>query len=152
MATLISNKVEETLRLGRAWGEEARSGWVIGLRGDLGAGKTQLAKGLAQGLGITSNVHSPTFTLLNEYDGGRLPLFHLDLYRLETKESVAGAGLEEYLMQPRGVCVVEWAERWFDWPGTGVPPGSQGNGFLRLVEMETMEENVRRIRYEDFGD
>src|SRR5882724_9951572 len=115
MVTCISHSPEETLALGKAWGRAAMNGWVIALSGDLGAGKTQLVKGLARGLGITARVHSPTYTLVNEYSGGRLPLFHLDLYRLETVDQIIAAGLEEYL-QPAGVSVIEWAERWFGRP------------------------------------
>src|SRR6185436_15841619 len=74
MPTLISHSPAETEALGEAWGREARSGLVIGLSGDLGAGKTQLVKGLARGLGVTDRVHSPTFTLVNTYSGGRLTL------------------------------------------------------------------------------
>ena len=113
MDTHISHSPEETAALGEAWGRDARPGWVIGLSGDLGAGKTQLVKGLARGLGATARVHSPTFALVNEYGGGRLPLSHLDLYRLETQEQILGAGLEEYL-RPAGVTVIEWVERWFE--------------------------------------
>src|SRR5581483_10047084 len=112
MATFISHSPEETVALGEAWGRAATSGLVIGLSGDLGAGKTQLAKGIARGLGVPGRVHSPTFTLVNEYSGGRLPLFHVDLYRLETREQIIAAGLEEYF-HPAGVSVIEWAERWF---------------------------------------
>src|SRR6266481_1302950 len=108
MATIISHSARETLALGEAWGREATSGLVIALSGDLGAGKTQLAKGIALGLGVTSRVHSPTFTLVNEYLGGLLPLFHVDLYRLETPDQIFGAGLEEYF-HPAGVAVIEWA-------------------------------------------
>src|SRR5204863_5407753 len=93
------------------WGRSAKSGWVIGLSGDLAAGKTQLVKGLARGLGITMRVHSPTFTLVNVYSGGRLTLYHLDLYRFETREQISAAGLEEYLTPKDGVTVIEWAER-----------------------------------------
>ena len=93
MATFISRSPEETLQLGEQWGSEAPAGSVIGLTGDLGAGKTQLVKGIARGLGVSDRVHSPTFALLHEYRGGRLPLFHLDLYRLETHDQIAGAGL-----------------------------------------------------------
>ena len=85
---------------------------MLGLCGELGAGKTQLVKGLARGLGIKALVHSPTFALINIYSGGRLALFHLDLFRLETREQIMAAGLEEYL-SPAGVTVIEWAERWF---------------------------------------
>jgi tRNA threonylcarbamoyladenosine biosynthesis protein TsaE len=112
MVTHISHSPEETIALGGQWGREAGAGWVIGLTGDLGAGKTQLVRGLARGLGVTARVHSPTFVLVNEYGGGRLPLFHLDLYRLETAAAITAAGLEEYWAQPEGVVVIEWVERW----------------------------------------
>src|SRR5437660_5998522 len=112
MDTLISHSPDQTAALGESWGRAAESGWVIGLCGDLGAGKTQLVKGLARGVGITARVHSPTFALVNIYTGGRLKLFHLDMYRLETREQILAAGLAEYL-EPAGVTVIEWAERWF---------------------------------------
>src|SRR5438105_150955 len=113
MATNISHSPAETEALGEAWGRDAQRGLVIALSGDLGAGKTQLVKGVARGLGIRERVHSPTFTLVNVYSGGRLPLFHLDLYRLETREQMLGAGLEEYL-RPEGVAVIEWAEKFLN--------------------------------------
>src|SRR5579862_7147005 len=112
MGTFISHSAEETAALGEAWAKEARRGWVIGLSGELGAGKTQLARGLARGLGSTGRVHSPTFGLVHEYGGGRLPLFHLDLYRLGGRDEIIAAGLEIYLTKPDGVVVVEWMERW----------------------------------------
>src|SRR3989440_4206609 len=112
MVTRISHSPEETAAIGQEWAGEAQTGWVIGLSGDLGAGKTELVKGLAKGLGIESGVHSPTFSLINIYGGGRLTLFHIDLYRLETEREIDAAGLEEYLT-PDGVTVIEWAERWF---------------------------------------
>src|SRR5213083_1386374 len=102
MATHTSHSPTETEALGEAWGRAAKPGWVIGLSGDLGAGKTQLVKGLARGLGLTARVHSPTFALVHEYGSGRLPLSHLDLYRLDTKEQIFSAGLAEYL-EPKGV-------------------------------------------------
>jgi tRNA threonylcarbamoyladenosine biosynthesis protein TsaE len=146
MATFISHSPAETEALGEAWGRAAETGSVIGLSGDLGAGKTQLVKGLARGLGITARVHSPTFTLVNEYGGGRLRLFHLDLYRLETRAQIIAAGLEEYL-QPDGVTVIEWAERWFD----GEPPTSGSQTNVRRVQIEALNETERRILYEDSG-
>src|SRR3954462_10473657 len=109
MAANISHSPAETEALGESWGRAATKGLVIALSGDLGAGKTQLVKGLARGLGISTRVHSPTFTLINVYSGGRLTLFHLDLYRLETQLQIVAAGLEEYL-QPAGVAVIEWVE------------------------------------------
>jgi tRNA threonylcarbamoyladenosine biosynthesis protein TsaE len=150
MVTHISHSPEETAALGETWGRAARPGWVIGLTGDLGAGKTQLVKGLARGLGLTARVHSPTFALVNEYDGGRLPLSHLDLYRLETKEQILSAGLEEYL-QPKGVAVIEWVERWFEpVSGSGFRVASFVAGY-RQVWIEVLSETERRLAYEDFG-
>src|SRR6185436_11655562 len=115
MATLISHSPQETQALGESWGRAARSGWLIGLSGELGAGKTQLVKGLASGLEIQARVHSPTFTLVNIYRGGRLTMYHLDLYRLDCAKQIAAAGLEEYL-NPAGVTVIEWAEKWLGRP------------------------------------
>lgn len=146
MATLISHSPEETFAIGEQWGREAQRGWVFGLSGDLGAGKTQLVKGLARGLGAPGRVHSPTFTLLNEYAGGRLTLFHLDLYRLNSREEVMGAGLEDYLAQPDGVTVVEWMERWM--PERKGDPRS-ARGVLRWARIETLSETARQIVYED---
>src|ERR1700689_1948255 len=105
MATFISHNSAETESLGEKFGRAAQNGWVVALTGDLGAGKTQFVKGLARGLGISARVHSPTFTLVNEYGGGRLKLLHLDLYRLETREQIRSAGIEEFL-QPEGVAVI----------------------------------------------
>ena len=110
MATFISHSPAETESLGEKLGSAAERGLVLALSGDLGAGKTQFVKGLARGLGISVRVHSPTFTLVNEYEGGRLKLFHLDLYRLETPGQILSAGIGEYL-SPDGVAVIEWADR-----------------------------------------
>lgn len=150
MATLISHSAAETESLGAAWAGSAQRGWVIGLRGDLGAGKTQLVKGLARGLGVTERVHSPTFALVNEYLGGRLPLFHLDLYRLETPAQIHSAGLEEFL-QPDGVTVVEWVERWAETISNLKSPSSNFGIRYREVRIESLTETERRITYEDFG-
>ena len=150
MTTFISHSPTETEALGESWGRAAERGLVIGLSGELGAGKTQLVKGLARRLSIAARVHSPTFTLVNEYSGGRLRLSHLDLYRLESREQIIGAGLEEYL-QPDGVAVIEWAERWFGkvsgvrWPVSGSPVR------YRQVIIEIVKETERRVTYEDFG-
>lgn len=147
MATFISNSPAETQSLGEAWGREAQPGWVIALSGDLGAGKTQLVQGIARGLGVTERVQSPTFALVTEHRAGRVPLFHLDLYRLDTREQIIGAGLEEYLIRPAGVAVIEWAERWFDDAAHSphLPPR------FRRVTIEAVSDNVRRISYEDSG-
>ena len=138
----ISHSPAETESLGERWGRAAQPGLVIGLSGDLGAGKTQFVKGLARGLGIPARVHSPTFTLVNEYGGGRLRLFHLDLYRLETRGQMVSAGLEEFL-QPDGVTVIEWAERIAD---CGLRIAD-----WRQVQIEIVGEMERRIIYDDIG-
>jgi tRNA threonylcarbamoyladenosine biosynthesis protein TsaE len=161
MATCISHSPEHTAALGEKWGQVAKSGLVLGLCGDLGAGKTQLVKGLARGLGISARVHSPTFTLVNVYAGGRLTLFHLDLFRLETPAHILAAGLEDYL-RPNGVAVIEWAERWFGPPEllpdqlcsqveTKTPAITPRIQSLRWVALETLGENERRITYEDIS-
>ncbi len=140
MPELISHSPAETEVLGERWGRGAQRGLVIALSGDLGVGKTQLVKGLARGLGATAPVHSPTFTLVNEYGGGRLTLFHLDLYRLETREQILSAGVEEYL-QPDGVAVIEWAER--------LTTAVWSQVKLRRVTIEVLGLTDRRISYED---
>ena len=157
MATCISHSPVETAALGEQWGRAAQSGLVIGLSGDLGAGKTQLVKGLARGLAIVARVRSPTFALVNIYSGGRLTLFHLDLYRLDTPRQIAAAGLEEYL-KPAGVTVIEWAERWFDEARSSESPiinhpspiANFAHPFLR-VQIEVLSETERRIIYEHPG-
>lgn len=151
MATSISHNPAETEALGEAWGRSAENGLVIALSGDLGAGKTQLVKGIARGLGFSGRVHSPTFTLVNVYTGGRLTLFHLDLYRLETREQILSTGFEDYL-NPDGVAVIEWAERW--WEEKVRSPKVQATNAaarMRWVQIETLSETERRIVYEDFG-
>ena len=158
MVINISHSPAETAALGELWGSSAELGLVIGLCGDLGAGKTQLVKGLARGLGIKMSVHSPTFALVNVYNGGRLTLFHLDLYRLDTIEQIIAAGLEEYL-HPKGVTVIEWADRWFGPDPTNiawlkpVTPHSLKTAAqtFRWVQLEILDPSERRISYEDSG-
>lgn len=101
-----------TLRLGQALGAVAQAGDVVLLAGDLGAGKTTLVRGLAQGLGIDARVTSPTFALLHEFPG-RVPLYHFDLYRL-TPAEIEAAGFADYWEAGRGVCALEWPERLVD--------------------------------------
>ena len=156
MVTYISHSPADTQALGETWGRAAESGLVIGLCGDLGAGKTELVKGLARGLSVPARVHSPTFALVNVYSGGRLTLFHLDLYRLDTREQIRAAGLEEYL-RPAGVAVIEWADRWFGElhqgqrsEDTGQRSAPKAFG-VRWVQFETLSETERRIQYEDIG-
>jgi len=138
----ISHSPAETESLGEKFGRAAQHGFVFALSGDLGAGKTQLVKGIARGLGVTARVHSPTFTLVNEYGGGRLKLLHLDLYRLETPAQILSAGIEEFL-SPDGVAVIEWAEGIYDLRFTIYD--------LKKVQIEIVSETERKIIYDDFG-
>jgi len=154
--TYISNSPAETFQLGREWAREAEPGWVIGLNGELGAGKTQLVKGLADGMGVEETVTSPTFVLFHQYNGERMPLFHLDLYRLRTPEAVAGAGLDAFLPSPDGVTVVEWIGHWIGWDKPAQADRSDASavtfpGRLRLVWFEDTGETCREITHDDFG-
>jgi tRNA threonylcarbamoyladenosine biosynthesis protein TsaE len=148
MAAFISHSPAETESLGERQGRAAERGLVIGLSGELGAGKTQLVKGIARGLGISARVHSPTFTLVNEYGGGRLRLFHLDLYRLATRGQMVSAGLEEFL-QPDGVTVIEWAEKMVneEWR----MKNEEKTRRMIFVKIEILGESERKIIYDDFG-
>lgn len=103
-----TNSCEETFALGETLGKSAQKGDVFTLRGDLGAGKTALAQGIAAGLGVSEAVCSPTYTVVSEYEG-RLPLFHFDLYRLGSAEELYEIGFEDYIYG-EGVCVIEWPE------------------------------------------
>ena len=106
----ISHSPAETIALARTLAATLRRGAVLALSGDLGAGKTHFVKGLAAGLGTAASVTSPTFTLLHEYPGGRLPLYHFDFYRLDDADEALRIGLDEYL-DGDGICVIEWAEK-----------------------------------------
>ena len=107
--TYVTNSPAETEALGQRLAERLQPGDVIAYTGDLGAGKTAFTRGLARGLGITERITSPTFTIVNEYQGGRLPLFHFDMYRLSSSEELFDIGWEDYLARG-GVCAVEWSE------------------------------------------
>ena len=104
-----TNSPAETEAVGAALGRIVPAGTVIAYRGDLGAGKTAFTRGLARGLGYTDMVTSPTYTIVNEYLGGRLPLFHFDMYRLHSSDDLWDIGWEDYLDRG-GVCAVEWSE------------------------------------------
>ena len=110
MATFISNSPAETEAMGQQFAEEIGIGSILALRGDLGSGKTVFVKGLVAGLGGRADVTSPTFTILHEYRGGRLPVYHFDFFRLEKRQSIMRLGLDDYLFGD-GVSVIEWAER-----------------------------------------
>ena len=100
---------EETFRLGEKLGQSAVPGQIICLNGDLGVGKTVFSQGFAKGLGIEENVNSPTFTIIQVYDGGRLPLYHFDVYRIGDPEEMYEIGYEDYFFGD-GVCLIEWSE------------------------------------------
>lgn len=105
---LVSNSEEDTKELGRKLAGILPSGSVIALDGDLGAGKTVFTKGFCEGAGVTSRVTSPTFTIVNEYIGGRFPVYHFDTYRLEGPDDFLDSGLDDYFYQD-GICVIEWS-------------------------------------------
>ena len=127
--SIETRSVEETIAFGQRLAADLQRGDVLALSGELGAGKTALVKGIARGLGITQEVTSPTFTLIHEYGGGRLSLFHVDLYRLDSIGQALAIGIEDYL-NGSGVTVVEWAEK---------------------IE-SLLPERTRRIRIQSLGD
>jgi len=110
VATFISNSPAETEAIGLQFAKELNVGSILALEGELGSGKTQFTKGLVAGLGSSVPVTSPTFTIIHEYPGGRLPVYHFDFFRLENRESVAQLGLDDYFFGD-GVSVIEWADR-----------------------------------------
>ena len=130
---------EETFELGRRLAAAARPGQILLLQGDLGLGKTVLARGIAAGLGIPpEEVSSPSFTLVNEYRGGRLPMFHVDLYRLDRDDEIATLGLGD-LLDASGVVVIEWGER--------LPPHHRRGALV--VRFEDLGDSSRRIELID---
>ena len=106
----VTNSAAETRALGEKLASRLKPGDVVVLEGELGAGKSELARGIAKGLGVTETVTSPSFTILNVYESGRYPLYHFDWYRLESEEELYELGMDEYLGGD-GIAVVEWAER-----------------------------------------
>ena len=132
----ITNSPEETEKLGIALAKKLTPGTVIAYRGDLGAGKTAFTRGLARGLGCTELVTSPTYTIVNEYLGGRLPLFHFDMYRLRSSEDLWDIGWEDYL-ERGGVCAVEWSENVADAMEDPIS-----------ITIEKLGEDTRRITIE----
>ena len=137
-----SSSVEETEALGRALAQRLAPGAVVAFTGDLGAGKTAFVRGMAQGLGIAQRVTSPTFTIVNEYEGGRLPLFHFDMYRLGSADELFDIGWEDYLARG-GVCAVEWSENVSD---------ALEEGCLRVDIRRGERDDQRRITIEGGAD
>ena len=132
----ITNSPAETEAIGAALGNIINPGTVIAYRGDLGAGKTAFTRGLAKGLGCTEIVTSPTYTIVNEYLGGRIPLFHFDMYRLRSSDDLFDIGWEDYLDRG-GVCAVEWSENVDDAMEDAV-----------YITIEKLGEDSRRITLE----
>ncbi|MDY3993511.1 MAG: tRNA (adenosine(37)-N6)-threonylcarbamoyltransferase complex ATPase subunit type 1 TsaE [Evtepia sp.] len=136
-----SKSPQETEALGQALVQKLAPGAVVAFSGDLGAGKTAFVRGMAQGLGITQRVTSPTFTIVNEYEGGRLPLFHFDMYRLHSAEELFDIGWEDFLSRG-GVCAVEWSENIQEAlePGTVYVDIRRGQGEQeRIISIKGME-------------
>jgi len=136
----LTNSPEETERVGQALGKVLPAGTVIAYRGDLGAGKTAFTRGLARGLGCKDIVTSPTYTIVNEYLSGRLPLFHFDMYRLTSSDDLFDIGWEDYL-ERGGVCAVEWSENVADAMENAI-----------LVTLEKTGDESRRITIEGGED
>ena len=132
----ITNSPSETEAVGAALGKILQPGTVLAYRGDLGAGKTAFTRGLARGLGCTDIVTSPTYTIVNEYLGGRLPLFHFDMYRLSSSDDLWDIGWDDYLDRG-GVCAVEWSEN--------VDDAMEGAIYITI---EKLGEDSRRITIE----
>ncbi len=133
---VITETPQQTEELGERLGRSLRGGEIIAYRGGLGAGKTAFTRGLARGLGIPMRVTSPTYTVVNEYTGGRLPLFHFDMYRLGSSDELFDIGWDDYLARG-GVCAVEWSEQVADAMDGAI-----------TVTIEVLSEERRRITIE----
>ena len=132
----MTNSPQETERVGAALGAVLQPGTILAYQGDLGAGKTAFTRGLARGLGCAEQVTSPTYTIVNEYLSGRLPLFHFDMYRLRSEEDLWDIGWDDYL-ERGGVCAVEWSEN---------VAGAMEDAVI--VRIEKLGEETRRITIE----
>ena len=140
MNTVRTNSAAETRELGKRLAEQLKAGDVVLLEGELGAGKSEMARGIARGLGVTETVTSPSFTILNVYESGRIPLYHFDWYRLESSEELYELGMDEYLGGD-GIALVEWP---------GMCPDAVPADCLR-IRITAEGENVRRIEAEPSG-
>src|SRR5258708_3011003 len=137
MGLTILNSAEAAQAIGESWSEGLVGGEIFSVDGVVGGGKTQLAKGLARGLGYSGDVTSPTFTIVHEYRGGRMPMYHIDLYRIQNEKDAVDIGLEEYLPGD-GVTVIEWPER----IASILPPQTQ---HWELEVVSLTERVIRRI-------
>jgi tRNA threonylcarbamoyladenosine biosynthesis protein TsaE len=141
LATFISNSPAETEAIGRQLAKDVEPGSVLALKGELGSGKTLFTKALVAGMGSIAAVTSPTFTIMHEYQGGRLPVYHFDFFRLENRESAVRLGVEDYFSSD-SVSVIEWADRFPDL----VPEQA------RWIFFEIKSERQRMITSLDHGD
>lgn len=135
--TVITHAPQETAALAERLGAVAEAGTVLCLVGDLGAGKTLFTQGFARGLGVTGEVTSPTFALMNQYNG-RIPVSHFDLYRLEREEELDDIGFYEYAEDGRGVVLIEWADKF---------PDAVPEPHIRLKIERGEKENERRLAF-----
>ena len=140
----IVNNVEETTKIGEQIGKLLNSGDIICLTGDLGTGKTHISKGIAQGLGVTEYITSPTFTIVNEYDSGRLKLYHFDVYRVSDPDEIYAIGFDDYIFS-EGVSLIEWANYIEE-----ILPKDYIHIFLEK-DLEN-GENFRKITITPYGD
>lgn len=152
MAIFTSHNEQETIGLGMQWAKEARCGMVFGLIGELGSGKTQLAKGIAKGLGINQAITSPTFVIINEYKTSCCLFVHIDLYRLDGIDDFHKIGLTEYLTKKR-IVAIEWAEKIFGVLNkhSNFPDILNGLRYRQAI-ISSVDTSIRKIEYEDFGD
>jgi tRNA threonylcarbamoyladenosine biosynthesis protein TsaE len=130
----ISNSVEETIAAGKRCGRDAKPGDIFALTGDLGAGKTQFVKGFVSGVESNAEVTSPTFVLVHEYEGGRLPVYHFDFYRIEKRDDLLRLGFDDYVFG-EGVSLIEWADRYRDL----IP------AHAKWLSFRMRDENIREI-------
>ena len=142
--TFESMTEKATFEYARAMGKKAKAGDVIALTGEMGAGKTVFAKGFADGLGISETVSSPTFTLVQLYDDGRLPLYHFDVYRIADESEMDETGFEDYI-SGEGITLVEWADRIQDM----MPDNTI---WIRMYKDPEVDMDYRRLEIEDTVD
>ena len=133
MATCISDSPSQTETAGREFARDLPTGTVVALTGELGSGKTRFVKGLVAEIGALGEVTSPTFTLIHEYIGGRMPVYHFDFFRIEDRQSAERLGLEEYFFGD-GICVVEWADKFPEM----IPPGAHWISFEAKSETDRL--------------
>lgn len=139
----IVSTIEETLNIGKQVGSLAKSGDIICLTGDLGTGKTHMSKGIAEGLGITDHITSPTFNIVNEYHSGRLNLYHFDVYRVNDPDEIYAIGFDEYIFG-NGVSLIEWANYIEE-----IIPNEYL--YINIKKIPEKGENFRKITIEAFG-